>query len=148
MRRIRVSRIEHSGPPRPTSTITMLCPNPKATTAILRRGPTPPPPYEQALIVVPVTLEHNDITGVEALLLHVAAPPFGQHVALAAVPIRVPEAPALAGLVLEAKQQARVAAEREVLLGVLFRDDEAVELADVAGGQWLFEHGFFFGLIS
>jgi hypothetical protein len=149
MRRIRLRRIEHSGPPGATIAITMRCHHDVPTrTAIVRRGPTAPPPNEQALGVGPVALEQNDVAGVEALLLDVAAPAFGEDVALATVPIGVAEAPALAGLVLEVEQEAGVAAEREVLLGVLFGDDEAVELADVAGGQWLLEHGFFFGFIG
>lgn len=95
-----------------------------------------------------MALEQNDVAGVEALLLDVAAPAFGENVALATVPIGVAESPALAGLVLEVQQEPGVASEREVLLRVLFGDDEAVELADVAGSQWLLEHGFFFGFIG
>ena len=91
-------------------------------------------------------LEAHDVAGVEALLLDVAAPPLGEHVALAAGPVRVPEPPRLAGLVLEGQQQALVAAvsgpvaaEREVPLRVLLGDHKAVELSHVAGRERLLE---------
>lgn len=156
VRRIRLRRrIEHPGP---TPTTTTLNTTAAAASANLRPGiitsssaailhRTTPPPNEEALAVVSAPLEQNDVAGVEALFLHVAAPPFGQDVALAAVPVRVAEPPALAGLVLETQQQALLgagrvsAAEGEVLLGVLLGNDEAVQLADVARRQRLLEHG-------
>nr|GLL36436.1 ap2 erf and b3 domain-containing transcription factor rav1-like protein [Ipomoea trifida] len=64
-----------------------------------------------------------------------------------------PEDKEFAGLIFEAKEQTFLGAacggggvlsgQREVLLGVLFRDDEAVELADIAGRQWLLEQVLF-----
>ncbi|CAN6352936.1 unnamed protein product, partial [Urochloa humidicola] len=94
-------------------------------------------------------LEAHDVAGVEALLLHVPAPALGEHVALAAGPVRIPEPPRLAGLVLEGQQQALLAAiaaadptgatKGEVPLRVLLGDHQPVELADVAGRERLLE---------
>ena len=88
-------------------------------------------------------LEAHDVTGVEALLLHVPAPALCEHVALAAGPVRVPEPPRLAGLVLEGQQQALLAAlaaaKGEIPLRVLLGDHQPVELAHVAGRQRLLE---------
>jgi hypothetical protein len=88
-------------------------------------------------------LEAHDVAGVEALLLDVPAPALGEHVALAAGPVRVPEPPRLAGLVLEGHQQAflaaTTAAEREVPLCVLLGDHQPVELAHVTGREGLLE---------
>lgn len=65
----------------------------RRTTALLSsRRPAPPPPDEDPLAVHTVALEEDDVAGIEPLLLHVAAPPFGQHVALATTPVRIPEA--------------------------------------------------------
>ncbi|KAF7053121.1 hypothetical protein CFC21_061107 [Triticum aestivum] len=74
------------------------------------------------------------------LLLDVPAPALGEHVALAARPVRVPEPPWLAGLVVEGQEQAllpRVAAKREASLGVLLGDHQPVELAYIAGREGL-----------
>ena len=94
--------------------------------------------------------EDDGVPGSEALLPDEAAPALGEHVALAAVPVRVPEPPHLALAVLEVEEHAlacggrrrrclRRALQREVLLGVLLGDHEAVELADVAGRDRLLE---------
>lgn len=107
MRRIRVRIIERSGPrfrnnPTSTSTsCTIVCDHTSTTAttttaAIMRsHGSTSSPPNEQSVTVGTVSFKRNDITSVESLLLNIAAPAFGQHVALAAVPIRVAESPAL-----------------------------------------------------
>jgi hypothetical protein len=94
-------------------------------------------------------LEAHDVTGIEALLFHVPAPALCEHVALAAGPVRVPEPPRLAGLVLEGKQQALLAAiaaadptgaaKGEIPLRVLLGDHQPVELAHVAGRERLLE---------
>uniref|UniRef100_A0A8R7VCU1 Uncharacterized protein n=1 Tax=Triticum urartu TaxID=4572 RepID=A0A8R7VCU1_TRIUA len=87
--------------------------------------------------------EGDGVPGVEALLLDEAAPALGHDVALAAVPVGVAEAPRLAGAVLEAEQEALVGGggvEREVLLRVLLRDHQPVQLAHVARGHDLVEH--------
>lgn len=112
MRRIRMRRIEPSGPPHAHTTTTNLIP---ITTALavshhpanVRRGggtttlPAPPPPNEEPLRIITVALEQNDVAGVKTLVLHVTAPPLGENIALAAVPVRVTEPPALPRLVLE-----------------------------------------------
>jgi len=105
---------------------------------------------EEALRVGAVSVEQNDVACVEAFVFDVTAPAFGQNVTLATVPIRVTEAPALPRLVLETQQEPfrrrRVTAgrvKREVLLRVLFRDHEPVQLPDVARRQRLLEHRFF-----
>lgn len=102
MRRIRVRIIERSGPrfrnsPTSTSTsCTIVCDHTSTTAAIMRsHGSTSSPPNEQSVTVGTVSFKQNDITSIESLLLNIAAPAFGQHVALAAVPIRVAESPAL-----------------------------------------------------
>lgn len=104
---------------------------------------------EEALRVGAVSVEQNDVACVEAFVFDVTAPAFGQNVTLATVPIRVTEAPALPRLVLETQQEPfrrrRVTAgrvKREVLLRVLFRDHEPVQLPDVARRQRLLEHGY------
>lgn len=125
MRRIRVRVIERSGPRfrnSPTSTSTrrtIVCDHTSTTaattttttTAAIMRGhsSTSSPPNEQTVTVSTVSFKQNDITSIESLLLNIAAPAFGQHVALAAVPIRVAESPALSRLVLETQQQPLVA---------------------------------------
>lgn len=100
---------------------------------------------EEALRVGAVSVEQNDVACVEAFVFDVTAPSFGQNVTLATVPIRVTEAPTLPGLVLETQQQPlrRRRVEREVLLRVLFRNHEPVQLPDVARRQRLLEHRFF-----
>lgn len=94
------------------------------------------PGYEEAVRICEVTVKGNDVAGVEALVLDVSAPAFGQDVTLATVPIGVTEAPALAGLVLETQQDAlgvpSPTAQREVLLCVLLRDHQTVQLPHVA----------------
>ena len=92
-----------------------------------------------------MSVEQNDVASVEAFVFDVTAPSFGQNVTLATVPIRVTEAPTLPGLVLETQQQPlrRRRVEREVLLRVLFRNHEPVQLPDVARRQRLLEHRFF-----
>ena len=91
-------------------------------------------------------LEQNDVASIKLVLLDITAPPFCQHIALAAVPIGVTEPPAFSGLVLEVQQQAlsvggvAVGADRKMCLRVGLRDDEAVQLPDVAGSQHLLEH--------
>lgn len=99
---------------------------------------------EEALRVGAVSVEQNDVACVEAFVFDVTAPAFGQNVTLATVPIRVTEAPTLPGLVLETQQQPlrRRRVEREVLLRVLFRNHEPVQLPDVARRQRLLEHGY------
>lgn len=89
--------------------------------------------------------KEDDVAGVEPLLLHEAAPPLGQDVALAAVPIRVSEPPRLPAVVLEAQQQPFLSAavQGKVLLGLLLRYHKAVELANVARGQGLLKQGLF-----
>lgn len=81
-----------------------------------------------------VTLKENNVACVEVFVFDVPAPSFGQHVALATVPIRVSEFPTLAWLILEAKKHPFlrrrhvisaaaiiiIIIEREVFLGVLF----------------------------
>lgn len=99
---------------------------------------------EEALREGAVSVEQNDVASVEAFVFDVTAPSFGQNVTLATVPIRVTEAPTLPGLVLETQQQPlrRRRVEREVLLRVLFRNHEPVQLPDVARRQRLLEHGY------
>lgn len=106
MRRIRMMRrIEPSGPPLILITIPITTTTLPTANVRRRQGgialPPAPPPDEEALRVDAVTLEQNDVARVKALVLDVAAPPFGEHVALAAVPVRVAEAPTLPRLVLE-----------------------------------------------
>lgn len=89
------------------------------------------------------SLERDYVAGVELFLLHKPAPPFGHHVALAAVPVGVPKPPRLPVPVLEIQQKPFLVAgriQREVLLGMLFRDDEAVELPYVARRHDFVEH--------
>ena len=90
--------------------------------------------------------EDDGVAGSEALLPDEAAPALGEHVALAAVPVRVPEPPHLALAVLKIEEHAlagglllRRALQREVLLRVLLGHDEEAELADVARRHDLLE---------
>lgn len=103
---------------------------------------SPPPADVEAASVDAVAREDNDIAGVEALLLNKAAPAFRENVALAAVPIRIPKPPRFPQLILKPQQQAVLAwfgpaVQRKMLLRVLLRYDEAVELADVTRRQRL-----------
>jgi hypothetical protein len=87
--------------------------------------------------------EGDGVPGDEALLLDEAAPALGHDVALAAVPVGVAEAPVLAGAVLEAEEEALLVGrrvQREVLLRVLLRDHQPVELPHVARRDHLVEH--------
>lgn len=162
MRRIRMRRIETcGGPPQryalavTTTIITII-----AFVIWHRHGSArlggggmevaAPPGDIKAVGVGTVAEEGNDVAGVEAFVFDVTAPAFGQHVALAAVPIRVTEAPVLAGFVLETQQVPLVVADaaggivgggqREVLLGVLLGDHQTVQLPHVARRQRLLEH--------
>ncbi|EYU18081.1 hypothetical protein MIMGU_mgv1a014711mg [Erythranthe guttata] len=106
---------------------------------------TDPVSDEEAAAVDAVAGEDDDISGVEAFLLDEAAPALGEDVALAAVPVRVPEPPRFPDLVLEPQQQpalagvSAAAVQREMLLRVLLRYHEPVQLADVARRQRLLE---------
>ena len=51
------------------------------------------------------TLEGNNVTRIKLLLFDKTAPTFGHHIALAAVPIGVPEPPQLTIPVLKIQQQ-------------------------------------------
>jgi hypothetical protein len=98
-----------------------------------------PVPDEQ-LLLRPIRrpVEGHSVTGSDALLPDEASPTLGEHVALAAVPVRVPEPPHLPLAILEVEEHALaggggVPLPREVLLGVMLGHDEPVQLADVAG---------------
>ena len=72
------------------------------------------------------------------------APPFGQNVALAAIPVRVPKPPYFPSNVLEIQKyslRARSASalQRKVLFRVLFRYYQSVQLSDVAQRHYFFE---------
>lgn len=102
MRRIRMRRIETSGPPHthinPIVVAIAIAYRRPTIANMRRRNPTlwpAPPSDEETLGVGSVALEQNDVASIETLLLHVTAPPFGQNVALTAVPVRVTESPAL-----------------------------------------------------
>jgi len=101
-------RIEPSGPPETTpgsTTLILTIPVPHRPAANVHRrrlAVSPAPPSDkEAVSIGAVALKQDDVAGVEALVLDVAAPPFGEHVALAAVPVGVAEPPALTRLVLE-----------------------------------------------
>nr|GLL43453.1 ap2 erf and b3 domain-containing transcription factor rav1-like protein [Ipomoea trifida] len=87
------------------------------------------------------SVETHNVSGFQALLLHEPAPPLGQHVALAAIPVRVPEPPYFPVGVLEVQEDSfggdGAVLEREVLLRLLLGDHEPVQLAHVARS-----HGF------
>lgn len=105
----------------------------------------PPPVYEEAVSArfPHPTLKRDDVSGIEFLLFHKPAPPFCHHVALTAVPVGVSEPPWLPASVLEIEQKSffvRGGIEREVLLGVLLRDDKPIQLPDIARGYYLIEH--------
>lgn len=100
---------------------------------------------EEPVGVEAVPPEDDEVASGEALVLDVAAPAFGEDVALAAAPVGVAEAPELASLflVLEAEEEALVGGgggHGEVLLRVLLRDHEPVQLPDIARSQRLLEH--------
>lgn len=98
------------------------------------------PTNEESTAVSTVAMEENDVAGVEVLLLDVSTPAFGQDITLTTVPIGVSESPWLTFLVLKAEEKSffnRVCGgsrQREVSLGVLFWDDQAVEFSDVTWG--------------
>ena len=54
------------------------------------------PANEESPGIRTLTLEENNVGGVELFVFDVSAPSFSQHVALTAVPVRVSEPPALA----------------------------------------------------
>ena len=66
-----------------------------------------PPIYVQSMsIQIPkATLEGDNVTGIQLLLLHETAPPLSHHIALAAVPVGIPEPPHLPIPVLEIQEQ-------------------------------------------
>lgn len=114
MRRIRMRRIEPSGPSQTNTSAaaTLILTTPVATLPVPHRPAAnvhrrcvtvspASPSDEEAVGVGAVALEQDNVAGVEALVFDVAAPPFGQHVALAAVPVGVAKPPALTRLVLE-----------------------------------------------
>lgn len=136
-----MGRVKHAAPATATRRL--------SNTTVLSSAAPPPPPNEEAADLLGVAREEDNIAGVEPLLLHETAPPFGQDVALAAVPIRVTEPPRLPDLVFEPQQQPLLAAgglscaavQGEIPLGVLLGYDEAIELADVAGREGFLEEG-------
>lgn len=146
MRRIRICRAQHSSP---TPTATAATTTTTRRRRGLRRGRrrAPLPPNEQPIPIAAVAFKNDDVAGVKALLFDEAAPALSEHVALATIPVRVTEAPELAGVVFEGEEQALVGGvgggggEGKVFLGILLGDDEAVELANVAGSQGFLEHG-------
>lgn len=99
MDRIRMTGINHPTPP---TSATATVRN-RLSTADVWRGDRipPPPPDEEAAGVDAVAREDDHIAGVETLLLDEAAPPFRQNVALAAVPVGVPESPRFPQFILE-----------------------------------------------
>ena len=69
-------------------------------------GPSLPIYIQPMSIQIPkATLEGDNVTGIQLLLLNKAAPPFCHHIALAAVPIGIPESPHLPIPVLEIQEQ-------------------------------------------
>ena len=92
--------------------------------------------------------ERHRVPGLEALLPDEAPPALGEDVDPAAPAVRVPEPPRPPLAVLDVEEHAhagghqRAALDEQVLLGVLLRHDEAVEVADVAGRQGLLEQMF------
>lgn len=103
---------------------------------------------EEAVGVGAVAEKENDVASIEALVLDVTAPAFGQNVALATIPVRVTEPPALSALVLETQRHPLALpsrlSQRQVLLRVLLRDHQSVQLPHVARRQWLLEHRLLF----
>jgi len=92
--------------------------------------------------------ECHCVPSLEALLPNESSPSLGDDVHPAGRAERVPEPPRLLGAVHEVDEHANtvghhgVAVQKQVLLGVVLRHDEAVELADVAGRQHLLEKMF------
>lgn len=62
-----------------------------------------PPVYVQPMSIqfTEAALEGNNVAGVKLLLFNKTAPTFCHHIALAAIPVRVPEPPQLAVPVLK-----------------------------------------------
>lgn len=92
------------------------------------------------------TLEGHNVTGIKLLLLHKTAPPFGHHIALAAVPIRISEPPHLPIPVLEIQEQTLLVRRRikgEVLLRVLLRYHQPVQLPHIARCHHFVKHVLF-----
>ena len=118
-----------------------------STTRSGRDGDGPPPASDIEAAAdtrarARASLERHHVSRLQLLLLHEPAPAFGEHVALAAAPVRVAEAPRLARRVLQAEHEAfgvGAAVEREAALGVLLRDHQPVQLPDVARGEALVE---------
>nr|AWJ58407.1 ap2 erf and b3 domain-containing transcription factor rav1-like protein [Elaeis guineensis] len=99
---------------------------------------------EEPLLRAGRSLEGDDIPSLESLLFHKPAPTLGEDVALATVPVRVAEPPHLTARILETQQHPFAGGgaprrQREVLLGVLFRYHQAVQLADIARRHGLVE---------
>jgi len=92
-------------------------------------------------------VEANRVTGFQILLFNEPAPTFGQNVTLATVPIRVAEPPHFPPNVFEVQQNALRrrgadavnALQRKVLLRVLLRDHQPVQLPHVARRDRLLE---------
>lgn len=104
-----------------------------------------PPVYVQVALtgLSNAALERDNVAGIELLLLNETAPPLGHHVALAAVPVGVPEPPRLAVPVLEVQQQpllVRRRIQRKVPLRVLLRNHQPVQLPHVARRHHFVEH--------
>lgn len=104
-------------------------------------GCTAPPANVEPLAIRAEPLEGDDVSGVEPLLLDEAAPPFGEDVALAAVPVWVPEPPHLPCLILEAQLQPLLALKRKVALGVLLGYHQPVQLPNITWRQRLLKQG-------
>lgn len=87
------------------------------------------PPINEQSILAQLThsaLKGDDVPGIELLFLDEAAPAFGHHVTLAAVPVGVPESPRLPISVFEIQEESLLVGggvEREILLRVLLGDD-------------------------
>ncbi|PQP94698.1 hypothetical protein Pyn_15803 [Prunus yedoensis var. nudiflora] len=89
------------------------------------------------------SLEGDDVSGVELLLLDESAPALCHHIALAAVPVGVSKPPWLPIPVLEIEQKPLLVGgriQRKVLLCVLLWDDEAIELPHIAWRHNFVEH--------
>lgn len=108
-----------------------------------------PPPIDKKTVFLQLadpSLERNYIARIKFLILDETAPSFGHNIALAAVPIRVPEPPWLPIPVLEIQQKAFLIGGRiqgEMLLGVLFWDNKSVQFPYIAWGNYFVEQVFF-----
>jgi len=107
-----------------------------------------PPIYVQSMSIhiAKATLERDNVTCIQLLLLHKTAPPFCHHIALAAVPIRISEPPHLPIPVLEIQEQTLLVRRRikgEVLLRVLLRYHQPVQLPHIARCHHFVKHVFF-----